>query len=143
MSNVQIVYWSGTGNTEAMAEAVAEGVKAAGAEASLINVDGANAEELASASGFALGCPSMGSEELEEGSMEPFVSQLGGKVSGKQVVLFGSYGWGDGEWMRNWAERMSAAGATVVGGQGIIAQDAPEAEVIEQLKEAGKTLASA
>lgn len=142
MSNVQIVYWSGTGNTEAMAEAVAEGVKAAGAEASLVNVDGANVEELAQSSGFALGCPSMGAEELEEGSMEPFVSELEGKVSGKQIVLFGSYGWGDGEWMRNWEERMTAAGATVVGGEGIITQDAPDGEVVEKLSEAGKALAA-
>lgn len=141
MDNVQIVYWSGTGNTEAMAEAVADGVKAAGAEAVVRSVDAASADDLTQAKGFALGCSSMGAEELEESEMEPFVSELESKVSGKQIVLFGSYGWGDGEWMRNWADRMTAAGAVVIDGEGIIANAEPDDEAKEKCREAGKVLA--
>ncbi|MDD3402907.1 MAG: flavodoxin [Hespellia sp.] len=141
MNKVAIVYWSGTGNTENMANMLAEGAKAAGAEVQLRSVDAADAEELVSYEGFALGCPSMGAEELEESEMEPFVSSLKGKVQGKKVVLFGSYGWGDGEWMRNWAEQMQGAGAEIIGGEGIICNDAPDAEAEARLKEAGKILA--
>ena len=108
--SISVVYWSGTGNTEAMADALADGIREAGGEAALITVDGADAQELVKEDVFALGCPSMGAEELEESEMEPFVAELEGKVSGKKILLFGSYGWGDGEWMRNWEERMKNAG---------------------------------
>lgn len=141
MSKIAVVYWSGTGNTESMANMVVEGAKAAGAEVELLNVDAADAEKIADLDAFALGCPSMGAEELEDSEMEPFVSELEGKVSGKKIVLFGSYGWGDGEWIRNWTERMTNAGATVVGGEGIIANDAPDSEAEEKLKAAGAELA--
>ena len=104
--SISVVYWSGTGNTEAMANALAEGIREAGGEAVLQTADSVNAVELAKEDIFALGCPSMGAEELEESVMEPFVSELEGMVQGKKILLFGSYGWGDGEWMRNWEERM-------------------------------------
>ena len=139
--NIPVVYWSGTGNTEQMAEAVAEGIKAAGQEADLCRVDRADAGRMAELRAFALGCPSMGAEELEEGEMEPFVQALEGSLSGKTLLLFGSYGWGDGEWMRNWAERMKAAGAELVRAEGIIANDAPDEEVIEACEKAGRELA--
>ena len=100
MSKVSIVYWSGTGNTQKMAEAVAEGVKEAGAEADLKFVSAATVDELAAEPAFALGCPSMGAEELEDAEMEPFMAELESKISGKKIALFGSYGWGGGEWMR-------------------------------------------
>jgi flavodoxin short chain len=99
-------------------------------------------DELKSAKAFALGCPAMGAEVLEEGEMEPFVTELEGFVAGKTIGLFGSYGWGDGEWMRNWVERMTAAGAVVVGGEGVICQDAPDAEAEAACKELGKALAA-
>ena len=112
--SISVVYWSGTGNTEAMANALAEGIREAGGEAVLQTADSVNAAELAKEDIFALGCPSMGAEELEESVMEPFVSELEGMVQGKKILLFGSYGWGDGEWMRNWEERMKNAGVELI-----------------------------
>ena len=99
MGNVSIVYWSGTGNTEAMAAAMAEGAKDAGAEVELLTVDKAEAAAISEAKAFALGCPAMGAEELEEGEMEPFMAELDSQIAGKTIALFGSYGWGGGEWM--------------------------------------------
>ena len=141
MSKVSIVYWSGTGNTEAMANMIAEGVKEAGKEADILPVSIASVADLQAASAFALGCPSMGVEQLEEAEMEPFMCELESGISGKQVGLFGSYGWGDGEWMRDWADRMKNAGAQLIREEGIIANEAPEDDVLEELKEAGKELA--
>ena len=140
--SVSVVYWSGTGNTEAMANAVAEGITEAGGEAKLIPVSEANVDELATESAFALGCPSMGVEVLEEEEMEPFVETLESKVGGKNILLFGSYGWGDGEWMRNWVEQMEGAGATVVGGEDAICQEAPDEDAQDELKAMGKQLAA-
>ena len=140
--SISVVYWSGTGNTEAMADALADGIREAGGEAALITVDGADAQELVKEDVFALGCPSMGAEELEESEMEPFVAELEGKVSGKKILLFGAYGWGDGEWMRNWEERMKNAGAVLVTGSGIIANEAPDDAAVAKLKTAGKELVS-
>ncbi len=138
--SVSVVYWSGSGNTEAMANAVAEGITAAGGEVNLLTVDQASVDALASEAAFALGCPAMGAEVLEESEMEPFVEELEGKVSGKKILLFGSYGWGDGEWMRNWADRMKEAGAVLVEEEGIIANDYPDDEALEALKAAAKAL---
>ncbi len=141
MSKVNIVYWSGTGNTEAMANYIAQGVGEAGAEAVLLPVGAASAEDLKNEKAFALGCPSMGAEQLEETEMEPFMCELEKEIAGKQIVLFGSYGWGNQEWMRDWEARIFAAGATVVDGEGIAANYAPDEEVIEACKDAGRTLA--
>jgi len=110
---INIVYWSGTGNTEAMAKHIQEGARGAGADVALLEVSKADASAL-DADVLALGCPSMGVEELEETEFEPYVSSILGSVSGKKLALFGSYGWGDGEWMRAWAERMENAGAALV-----------------------------
>ena len=141
--SIPVVYWSGTGNTEQMAEAVAAGIKAAGQEADLCSVGGADAGRLADEKAFALGCPSMGAEELEESEMEPFVQALEGNVAGKTVLLFGSYGWGDGEWMRTLEERMKNAGAVLVNGGGVIANEAPDDSAVKACEEAGKALAAA
>ena len=138
MSKVSIVYWSGTGNTQKMAEAVAEGVKEAGAEADLKFVSAATVDELAAEPAFA--CPSMGAEELEDAEMEPFMAELESKISGKKIALFGSYGWGGGEWMRDWEARIQSAGATVVNGEGIIVNGEPDDDIIEELKALGKAL---
>ncbi len=140
MSKVNVVFWSQSGNTESMANFVGAGVTEAGGEANVVYVGDASMDELKSAKAFALGCPAMGAEVLEEGEMEPFVTELEGFVAGKTIGLFGSYGWGDGEWMRNWVERMTAAGAVVVGGEGVICQDAPDAEAEAACKELGKAL---
>ena len=142
MSKVSVVFWSQSGNTEAMANAVGRGVTEAGGEANVVFVSDASLDELKNAKAFALGCPAMGAEVLEEGEMEPFVSTLEGFVSGKTIGLFGSYGWGDGQWMREWVDRMTAAGATVVGGEGVICQDVPDPSAEAQCVDLGKTLAS-
>ena len=110
MSKVGIIYWSSTGNTEAMVQAVEEGAKAAGADVEIMEVADADVDKALSYDVLALGCPAMGDEELEDGEFEPFFSDLEGKLSGKKVALFGSYDWGDGEWMRTWCGRAKDAG---------------------------------
>ena len=142
MSKVSIVYWSGTGNTEAMANMIAEGVKEAGKEADVLPVSIASVADLQAASAFALGCPSMGVEQLEEAEMEPFMCELESGISGKQVGLFGSYGWGNEEWMRDWEDRIVADGATVVNGEGIAVNGTPGPDAEDELKALGQTLAS-
>lgn len=143
MAQISIVYWSGTGNTELMAQKVAEGVREAGQEAVVLSVDLADVSELKKARAFALGCPSMGAEQLEETQMEPFMCDLENGIGGKQIGLFGSFGWGGGEWMRDWEERVQNAGASVVGEEGIIVNGAPDEEAEEKCKELGRALAAA
>ena len=142
MSKVYVVYWSGTGNTQAMAEAVGDGITAAGKEAEVVEVGSVSLEDLKAAPSFALGCPAMGAEVLEEGEMEPFVAEVEGFASGKNIALFGSYGWGDGEWMRQWVDRMSDAGANVLNGEGLICQEAPDDDVLAECKNLGEQLAN-
>ena len=141
MSKVAVVYWSGTGNTEAMANAVADGAKKAGAEAELLGCSDFTAAKVAEYDAIAFGCPAMGAEELEDGTVEPFVSELEGFASGKKVALFGSYDWGDGEWMRTWAERMEQAGAQIVGGEGLICHGTPGADAIDECESLGREVA--
>ncbi len=129
-----VIYWSGTGNTEAMAKAVAEG-----AEAELFAVSDFSGS-IGDYEAVAFGCPAMGDEVLEESEFEPFFTSVEGELSGKKVVLFGSYGWGDGEWMRNWEERVKKAGAELVGGEGCIVNDAPSDDDEAKLKELGAAL---
>ena len=138
--NVPVVYWSGTGNTRTMAGAVAEGIRSAGAEPILMEVADADVAVLVSEDVYALGCPSMGAEQLEETEMEPFVESLEPFVSGKKILLFGSYGWGDGEWMRDWAERMRNAGAVLIRDEGVITNESPDEEALEECRAAGKEL---
>lgn len=139
--SVSIVYWSGTGNTEAMARAVAKGVESAGKNAVLLEVDAADAAALSEEDAFALGCPSMGAEELEESEMEPFVIELEPLVSGKKILLFGSYGWGDGEWMRTWAEDCESAGCNLVS-EPVICNEAPDDAAAESCRALGGALAA-
>ena len=110
-----VVYWSGTGNTEAMAQAVAEGMTAAGAEAVLLTPDQVQPGDLNTYGAIAFGCPAMGAEVLEEAEFEPMWNECEGSLSGVKIALFGSYGWGDGQWMRDWVDRCRADGADVVG----------------------------
>lgn len=142
MDKIYVVYWSQTGNTEAMAEAVARGIRSEGKESAVVEVGSISPEELKEEAVFALGCPAMGAEVLEESEMEPFVETLEAFVKGKTVGLFGSYGWGDGEWMRDWEARMQQAGANVIGGEGVICQETPDQEALEKCEELGKNLAS-
>lgn len=143
MSNIKVVFWSGTGNTQAMADAVANGIKSAGGSAELLQFSDLTADALASEDKFALGCPAMGAEQLEEGEVEPFFTELEGKITGKKIALFGSYGWGSGEWMDAWVERVKAAGATVVNGNGVIANNAPDDSAVSECEALGSSLVTA
>ena len=142
MSKVAVVYWSSTGNTEAMANAVADGVKGKGGEAVLHTCEDFDGSKVTEYDAIAFGCPAMGAEVLEEGEMEPFVTDVEAFASGKKIGLFGSYGWGDGQWMRDWEDRMKAEGATVVGGEGVICQEAPDDAALDACKDLGKQLAA-
>ncbi|MEY8338338.1 flavodoxin [Lachnospiraceae bacterium 62-35] len=142
MNKIIVAYWSQTGNTQTMAEAVGEGIRESGKEAMVCGISQVSMEELESASVFAMGCPAMGAEVLEEGEMEPFVMEVESFASGKNIGLFGSYGWGDGQWMRDWEERMADAGARIAGGAGVICQETPDEDGINQCRELGRQLAS-
>ncbi len=142
MGKVLIVYWSGTGNTKMMAEAVADGAKAAGADVTLAEVGKISVDAAAEYSHIAFGCPSMGAEVLEEGEMEPFFTDIETKLAGKKVALFGSYGWGDGQWMRDWEQRVKAAKADLCGGDGLTCNETPDGGALEKCKALGKGLAT-
>ena len=143
MSKTAVVYWSGTGNTEAMAAKVVEGAQAAGAEVSLFTAAEFGADKMDEFDSVAFGCPSMGTEQLEDSEMEPFVEELEPMISGKQLLLFGSYGWGDGEWMRDWCQRMEEAGAHLICEEGVIANETPDDAALEECRAAGKELITA
>lgn len=140
MSKIAVVFWSGTGNTEAMANEVVAGAKAAGAEAELFTVSEFSADSIDSFDAVAFGCPAMGAEELEDSEFEPVFAECESKLSGKKIALFGSYGWGDGEWMRTWEERAKNDGAVLVT-DSVICNDSPDDEAVEACKALGAALA--
>lgn len=139
MSKAAVIYWSGTGNTEAMANAVVEGAKAKGAEVSLFTADEFDASMLDALDAVAFGCPAMGAEVLEEDEFEPMFEAAEGSLSGKKVALFGSYDWGTGDWMDAWRERTEGDGAEVVGTA--IANLEPDDDALAACKELGAALA--
>ena len=141
MRKTAVVYWSGTGNTQMMAEKVAEGVRAAGAEADVYNCTEFSADLMDNYEAVAFGCPSMGSEQLEDTEFEPVFTECEAKLSGKVIGLFGSYGWGDGEWMRNWAEQMKGDGVSLFD-DGLIVNETPEGESADECVEYGRKLAA-
>lgn len=140
--NVSIIYWSGTGNTEAMANLIGEGAKEAGAEILVKNTSEASLDDVKNADVVVLGCPSMGDEVLEEYEFEPFVDSALADLKGKKVALFGSYGWGDGRWMREWHEKMQGAGCTMLN-EGLIVNGGPAGDTETECKDLGKTIATA
>lgn len=140
MSKVAVVFWSGTGNTEAMADAVAQGARGAGASVDVLGPSDFNATKVAAYDGIAFGCPAMGAEVLEEDEFEPMFADVKGALSGKPIALFGSYGWGDGEWMRDWEDDCKAAGANLVV-EPVMANEAPDDEAIAACKALGAALA--
>ena len=140
MSKIAVVYWSGTGNTEAMAQAVFEGAKEKGAEAVLLTATEFDASMLVSLDAVAFGCPAMGAEVLEESEFEPMFSACESALRDKKIALFGSYGWGDGEWMRNWEESCISDGAKLAC-DSVICNDAPGDEAITACKALGAALA--
>ena len=140
MSKIAVVYWSGTGNTEAMANEVAEGAKSAGAEVEVFTPDTFSADKMDAYDAVAFGCPAMGAEELEDTEFEPMFKDCEAKLSGKKIALFGSYGWGDGEWMRTWEEDCASAGLNRVA-DSVICCEAPDDEALAACRALGKKLA--
>jgi len=140
MSKIAVVFWSATGNTEMMAEAVAEGAKAAGAEVDVLSPAQFGADDLDKYDAVAFGCPAMGDEVLEEDEFEPMFAACEPKLSGKKIGLFGSFGWGDGQWMRDWDERARKAGA-VMPADYVMLNGTPNADGKEECADLGKTLA--
>lgn len=140
MSKVAVVFWSGTGNTGIMATNVAEGAKEAGAEADVIFCSEFSADKMDEYDAIAFGCPSMGAEQLEEGEFEPMFLACEEKLKGKKIALFGSYGWGDGEWMRNWEDTCKGDGANLVC-ESVICNETPDDDALEACKKLGASLA--
>ena len=138
---MKIVYYSASGNTEKMANLIAEGIVNGGKSVEVINVSNADANIFDNEEIVILGCPAMGDEVLEENEFEPFVEEIPSKISGKKVALFGSYGWGDGQWMRDWQERMESLGCTLID-DGLIIQYEPEDNSSECIQ-LGMTIAKA
>ena len=139
MSKMAVIYWSMTGNTEAMAAAIAQGAQEAGAQAELKQVSEISVDEALTYDLLALGCPAMGAEVLEEAEFEPFFAQLEGRLSGRKVALFGSYDWNDGEWMELWEQRADEAGLNVV--DSVIAKDYPDDDAAAECMRLGALLA--
>ena len=140
MKKVAVVFWSGTGNTEAMADAVAKGAQAAGASVEKFTASDFAPSSVADYDAIAFGCPAMGSEQLEDSEFEPMFDSVKGSLSGKLIALFGSYGWGDCEWIRNWEEDCKAAGA-VLAGDSVTANEAPDDAAVEACRALGAALA--
>ncbi|HJD14209.1 MAG TPA: flavodoxin [Candidatus Ruminococcus avistercoris] len=141
MNEIVVVYWSGSGNTQMMAQAIGQGIEEEGKKAKVVYVDDITPDELKKASLFAMGCPAMGDEVLEEGSMEPFVEAVEGFAGGKTVALFGSYDWGDGAWMRDWENRMRDAGAFLLNDAGLIVNNEPDEEGLAACRQLGRQMA--
>jgi flavodoxin short chain len=140
MNKVAIVYWSGTGNTETMANCIADGVQQAGGEATLLTPDKFSPSRLPDFQVFAFGCPAMGCEVLEEVEFEPMFTAVESALAGQKVALFGSYGWGDGQWMRDWSAR--CAGADLYDQNGLTVNDAPDDAAQEACRNLGRELAA-
>ena len=139
MNKVAVVYWSGTGNTEAMANSVLAGAQAAGAQAELFTAAEFSPEKLAEYDAAAFGCPAMGAEQLEEDEFEPMFSACKAALKGKKTALFGSYGWGDGEWMRTWEETCRGDGAELIC-EPVICNEAPDEDALSACQALGKAL---
>ena len=140
MSKVAVVYWSGTGNTEAMADAVAEGARNAGAAVDVFGPSEFNSGKVGEYDGIAFGCPAMGAEVLEEGEFDPMFTDVENAIRGKKIALFGSYGWGDGQWMRDWEARCNEAGANLAT-ESVMANNAPGEDDLSACRDLGAALA--
>lgn len=140
MNKVAIVFWSSTGNTQQMAELIESGAKEAGAQVNVFAPNEFSAEKIDEFDTIAFGCPSMGAEQLEEDEFEPMFLDVKEKLNGKKIALFGSYGWGDGEWMRTWEEDCSSVGAILIS-ESVICNESPDDEAISKCRELGKKLA--
>ena len=139
MKKIAVVYWSGTGNTEAMAGFVCDGIQAAGAESVLLTAADFSEDQIAQYDAIAFGCPAMGAEELEADEFEPMFSSCESALNGKNIALFDSYGWGDGEWMETWAANCKQLGANLVC-DSVICCEAPDEDAQEACRALGKAL---
>ncbi|MCD7889502.1 MAG: flavodoxin [Oscillospiraceae bacterium] len=139
MSKVAVVYWSGTGNTEQMANAVLEGINKAGGEGELFTASEFDTSTVSVYDAIAFGCSAMGDEQLEESEFEPMFQACESALNGKKIALFGSYGWGDGEWMRSWEETCRNDGA-ILACESVICNDAPDEEAISSCQALGAAL---
>ena len=139
MSKVAVVFWSGTGNTEKMADAVVDGIKGAGAEFEIVPPSSFGPAKMDEFDAVAFGCPSMGNEQLEDSEFEPMFTAIESKLSGKKIALFGSYGWGDGEWMRNWNDQCVKDGAQMAC-DFVICNGEPDEKALEDCKALGAAL---
>lgn len=137
---MKIIFYSDTGNTEKMANLIKEGIEQGGKSADIINISDVNVDEVLKDEIIVLGCPAKGDEVLEEDEFEPFIEEISSKVSGKKVALFGSYGWGDGQWMRDFEERMKSSGCTIIGSPVIIMGEPNDND--EECIDLGKKIAS-
>ena len=142
MAKIAVVFWSGSGNTEAMANAVVEGAEQGGAEVELIRVGDFSADRIADYDGILMGCPACGTEELDDGEFEPFFAEAEGKLSGVKVGMFGSYGWGGGAFMDTWTERVNAAGGAMVA-DGVTCELEPDDDALERCRALGAAMAKA
>ena len=140
MSKIAVVYWSATGNTEEMAKAVAQGARGAGAACDLLTCDQMDAEKAKQYDALIFGCPAMGAEALEEDEFAPMFSAVKSALTDRKVALFGSYGWGGGEWMRSWEQDCAAAGISLAC-DSVICNEAPEDDTIDACKALGAALA--
>ncbi|MDO5047680.1 MAG: flavodoxin [Anaerococcus sp.] len=137
---INIIYWSGTGNTQAMAEAIAQGLEESNASYKIIPVEEASIEDVKQADKLAFGCSAQGAEELEDTTMRPFMDEANELIENKEVLLFGSYEWADGEWMETWVEEVKETGAKLIREEGVIAYDSPDEEKLEELKQIGQEM---
>ena len=137
MSKAAVIFW-----TEQMANAIADGIREGGMEVDVLNVADTTPADAVKYAKIALGCPAMGAEVLEETEFDPFFTELESKISGLKVALFGSYGWGDGQWMRDWVERAQGDGAQVLNGEGLICNEAPDDDVQAACRKLGADLAA-
>ncbi len=142
MSKAAVIFWSQTGNTEQMANAIADGIREGGMECDLLNVADVSAADAAKYDKLALGCPAMGAEVLEEVEFDPFFTALEGKLAGRKVALFGSYGWGDGQWMRDWVQRTNDANANIYTDEGLMVNETPDEDALDKCREFGKGFAA-
>lgn len=142
MSKAAVIYWTQTGNTEQMAQAIAEGMRASGMECDLLQVSQTSASDAAEYEKLALGCPAMGAEVLEEIEFDPFFTELESRIGGHKIALFGSYGWGDGQWMRDWVKRAEDANANIYQDEGLMVNETPDAAALAACQEFGKGFAA-
>ena len=137
---MKVIYWSQTGNTQKMAELIAKGIEEGGKKAELDELDNISIDDLNDEKVIILGSPASGTEELEETQVEPFVQSLEGKIQGKKVALFGSWGWGEGEYLTNLEERIKSYGGEIVG-ESLSVMESPEGEDEAKCVEFGKLIA--